>query len=74
MGMQYPCGRVAGVVAPVITAIAIDRTGSFAAPFLMNSGITLLGIFAYRVLIPTVRPIDWEAITGEAATMRSSTP
>jgi len=74
MGVQNLCGNIAGVIAPIITGIAIDRTGSFSAPFLIASLITLLGIFAYRILIPSVRPIDWESVARRPPRMRSSRP
>ncbi|HYL71035.1 MAG TPA: MFS transporter, partial [Candidatus Dormibacteraeota bacterium] len=35
MGVQNFCGNFAGITAPVVTGLAVDRTGGFAAAFLI---------------------------------------
>jgi MFS family permease len=59
MGVQNFVGNLAGITAPVITGIAVDRTGSFSAGFIIAAVVALVGIVAYGVIVRRIEPIDW---------------
>ncbi len=59
MGVQNLVGNLAGIIAPVITGIAVDRTGSFSAGFVIAAVVALVGIVAYGVIVRRIEPIDW---------------
>jgi ACS family D-galactonate transporter-like MFS transporter len=51
-GVQNTAGNVGGVLAPVVTGIAIARTGSYVPAFLVVSAILIVGIAAYTLAVP----------------------
>ena len=59
MGLQNAIGNVAGITAPIITGTIVDATGHYAAAFVVASFVALVGVFAWLVLMPTVRPVRW---------------
>jgi dipeptide/tripeptide permease len=59
MGVQNLVGNLAGITAPVITGIAVDRTGGFSAGFVIAAVVALAGIVAYGVIVRRIEPIDW---------------
>jgi MFS family permease len=59
MGIQNFVGNLAGITAPVITGVAVDRTGSFSAGFVIAALVALIGIVAYGVVVRRIEPIDW---------------
>jgi len=66
MGIQNFCANLAGVLAPLLTGIAVDRSGNFVAAFAIAAGVTLVGILAYVVVIRRVEPEHWP--TADIAT------
>ncbi len=59
MGVQNLCANMAGVLAPLITGIVVDRTGHFGVAFAIAAGVTLLGALAFGVVVRRVEPIAW---------------
>jgi ACS family D-galactonate transporter-like MFS transporter len=51
-GVQNTVGNVGGVLAPVVTGLAIARTGSYVPAFLVVSAILVVGIAAYTLAVP----------------------
>jgi ACS family D-galactonate transporter-like MFS transporter len=51
-GVQNTAGNVGGVLAPVVTGIAIARTGSYVPAFLVVSAVLIVGIAAYTLAVP----------------------
>jgi len=72
MGVQNFCANVAGVTAPLITGVMVDRTGSFTAAFAIAAGLAVIGLLAFSLLVRRIEPIDWEAAKACAATLRSA--
>ena len=64
IGIQNCIGNIAGVAAPIITGIVIDRTGQFFWAFVVAGAIALAGIVAWGIVIRRVSPVDWNR--GEA--------
>jgi hypothetical protein len=65
MGIQNFFGNLAGIIAPVVTGMVVDRTGTFSVGFLIAAVFALIGMFAYGVIVPRIEPIDWR--TAEPA-------
>ena len=57
-GISNTFGTVPGIVGIFITGWFVDRTGSFAAPFLLTAGFSLLGAIAFLVFGSGARRID----------------
>ena len=60
-GLQNFFGNFAGITAPVITGIVVDRTGSFSLAFLIAATLALVGMIAYGLIVRRIEPIDWRA-------------
>jgi len=58
-GVQNFIGNLAGVTAPVVTGVLIDRTGDFSAGFLIAAVLALVGMIAYGVIVGRIEPVDW---------------
>ena len=60
-GMQGFFANSAGIIAPVITGVVVDRTGAFAAGFLIAAVLAVMGMIAYGLIVRRIEPIDWRA-------------
>lgn len=58
-GVQNCFANLAGISAPVITGVVVDRTGSFASAFLIAAAIALVGVLAYGVIVRRIEPVAW---------------
>ena len=61
MGVQNFSANLAGISAPVITGVVVDRTGSFSSAFLIAAAVALVGMLAYGVIVRRIETIDWHA-------------
>jgi MFS family permease len=61
MGMQNSVANGAGMVAPVVTGYLVQQTGHYSLALLVSAFVGLIGLVAWLVVLPTVRPIDWSA-------------
>jgi MFS family permease len=66
MGVQNFSANLAGISAPVITGVVVDRTGSFSSAFLIAAAVALVGMLAYGVIVRRIEPVDWHT-AGVAA-------
>jgi MFS family permease len=60
-GMQSFFANSAGIIAPVITGVVVDRTGAFSAGFLIAAVLAVVGMIAYGLIVRRIEPIDWPA-------------
>jgi cyanate permease len=58
-GVQNFFGNFAGITAPAITGIVVDRTGSFSFAFLIAAVLALVGMIAYGLIVRRIEPVDW---------------
>jgi ACS family D-galactonate transporter-like MFS transporter len=58
-GSQNGISNLAGVVAPSLTGLVVERTGSFVAPFAITSALCFAGILLWSFLVGKVEPLDW---------------
>jgi MFS family permease len=67
IGVQNCVGNLAGIVAPIVTGLVVDRTGQFFWAFAVACAITIGGIAAWGLVIRRVAPLNWP--TGPATAM-----
>jgi MFS family permease len=58
-GLQNFVANLAGVVAPLITGIVVERTGQFFWAFAISAGVSLSGAVIYVFVLGPIKPIDW---------------
>jgi MFS family permease len=61
MGVQNFCANLAGITAPIVTGMVVDRTGSFTAAFAIAAGLAVIGIVAFGFIVRRIECIDWYA-------------
>jgi len=62
VGVQNACGNVAGMIAPAVTGVLVDRTGRFDAAFVVAAFVSALGVAGWVWVLPRIEPIDWTKI------------
>jgi MFS transporter, ACS family, D-galactonate transporter len=58
-GLENFCGNLAGIVAPIVVGIILQRTGQFFLAFAITGVVTLLGAASYIFLVGHVAPVKW---------------
>jgi sugar phosphate permease len=59
VGVQNAVGNVAGLVAPAITGILVDRTGRFGVAFALTAAVNVLGLIGWLLVLPKIAPLNW---------------
>ena len=59
VGVQNALGNVAGIVAPFVTGLLVDRTGLFDVAFGLAAAVNILGFIGWVVILPKVAPYKW---------------
>jgi MFS family permease len=59
IALQNCVGNAAGIVAPLVTGMIVDRTGEFELAFLVAGAISLAGAWGWGVIISRVEPVLW---------------
>jgi MFS family permease len=67
VGIQNACGNVAGMVAPVVTGLLVDRTGRFDIAFIVAAVVSVFGCVGWLWIMPRISPIDWQQAGGSHA-------
>lgn len=49
----------AGIFAPLVTGIIVDRTGSFSLAFIVSAVWAVVAMLAWRILIRRVATVQW---------------
>ena len=60
VGVQNTCGNLAGILAPAITGVIADATGSFTAAFGLAVLVNVLGLAGWIFILPQVAPLNWQ--------------
>ena len=61
VGIQNCIGNVAGLIAPLLTGILVDRTGHFVLAFAITAAFCVGGTIAWIFGIGPIAQIDWAA-------------
>lgn len=71
IGFQNCVGNVAGIVAPIVTGMVVDRTGEFTWAFAVAGLVALTGVASWTLLVRRIAPLDWRnrkaPLTGSGA-------
>ena len=59
-GLQNGLGNLAGVAAPAITGLVVQRTGQFFWAFAVTAGVALTGAAIYAFILGPVQPVAWQ--------------
>jgi MFS family permease len=59
VGIQNALANLAGISAPVITGVIVDRTGSFSGAFMFGGIVLLVGTVAWIFAVGRVSPVQW---------------
>lgn len=60
-GAQNIAGQLAGVFAPLVTGVIVDRTGSFSWAFAVSAAWALVAVVAWGIVIRRVATVEWPA-------------
>ena len=58
-GMQNAFGNLAGVIAPWLTGVILEKTGSFYYAFVVVAVVVVLGAASFVFVIEDIKPIQW---------------
>ena len=73
-GLQNFIGNLGGAVAPLLTGLLLDRTGSFHIPFFITAAVAVVGALSWTLIVGPIEPVDWDAVTRAAPTLATSSP
>lgn len=62
-GLQNFVANLAGVIAPLITGVVVDRTGQFFWAFAISAAVALLGAVVYVFVLGRIEPVNWHRET-----------
>jgi MFS family permease len=60
VGVHNCVGASAGILAPAITGLLVERTGQFYYAFMLAAGVSVIGLIAWTLALPPIAPIRWE--------------
>ena len=58
-GAQNVAGQLAGILAPLVTGVIVDRTGVFSWAFVVSAVAAVVATVAWGVVIQQVAPVQW---------------
>ncbi len=61
VGIQNSCGTFAGVIAPALTGVLVDKTQHFTAAFVTAAVVSLMGLVGWVWMVPRLAPLVWPA-------------
>jgi MFS family permease len=61
MALQNMVGNFAGIIAPIVTGLLVDRTGEYVWAFALSSVTSVLAGVAWAFWVRRVTPVDWAA-------------
>jgi MFS family permease len=61
VGVQNTLANIAGIIAPSLTGILVDRTGSFHVPFAIAAALALGSGLSWTFLVGRITRIDWSS-------------
>jgi ACS family D-galactonate transporter-like MFS transporter len=60
-GLQNSIGNMAGILAPALTGIVVDKTGHFFWAFVITAAVALTGSVFWLFVVGSIKPITWES-------------
>ena len=68
VGIQNAAGNAAGLIAPAITGLLVERTGRFDLAFALGAAVNVFGLIGWVLMLPRIAPMRWRSGPGAAAT------
>lgn len=59
-GMENFAGNLAGMIAPTLMGVVLDRTGHYDLAFVVTAAVTTVGAAAWVFVVRDVRPVSWD--------------
>lgn len=59
VGVQNAAGNLAGLIAPAITGVLVEKTGLFDVAFALAAAVNVLGLIGWVVMLRKIAPIQW---------------
>lgn len=59
VGVQNAAGNLAGLIAPAITGVLVEKTGLFDVAFALAAAVNVLGLIGWVVMLRKITPIQW---------------
>jgi cyanate permease len=72
VGIQNCLGNIAGIVAPALTGVIVEWSGSYTFAFAATAVAALLGAFGYGVIVQRITPVVWTAASSRPRVARQS--
>jgi MFS family permease len=63
VGIHNGVGALAGILAPAMTGLLVDRTGQFATSFALAAAVSIIGLIAWLVVLPRIVPLRWAELS-----------
>jgi ACS family D-galactonate transporter-like MFS transporter len=73
-GLQNFVGNWAGWVAPALTGLLVDRTGSFYWPFFITAVVAWVGAVSWGWIVGPVEQCDWKKYAGTVQVGATAAP
>jgi MFS family permease len=72
-GLQNGFANFAGVIGPFLTGVAVDRTGTFLAPFAITAAVLIAGGIGWVVIVGPLEQVEWKPkpTSAQAASTQS---
>jgi MFS family permease len=61
IGFQNCIANIAGIVAPLITGLVVDRTGQFFWAFVVAGAVMMAGMISWAILVPVISPVTFRS-------------
>jgi MFS family permease len=61
MGFQNMVGNFSGIVAPIVTGIVVDWSGSFGGAFVVAAALSVVGVLSWGFIVQEIRTVDWSS-------------
>lgn len=62
VGVQNMIGNLPGIIGTIFAGVLIDAGGGdYSTAFLIAGAVNVLGLLGWLVILPKIRPIDWQA-------------
>src|SRR5262249_43263362 len=61
VGIQNCCGNLAGVIAPALTGLLVEKTHHFTAAFVTAAAVSLAVVVGGRWMVLRLAPLVWTA-------------
>jgi len=66
VGVQNMCGNLSGILAPALTGVLVDASGSYVSAFVIAGLTSVVALVGWIFVMPPVSPISWQAVAARS--------